>query len=383
MGKNLSEESNAAALPAAEETAEPPAGQVFYSLPTHPVILTWLILGINIAIWLLMTINGGSETTEVLIHFGAKVNGLIVAGEYWRLVSPIFLHIGILHLAFNSYALAAFGPAVERYLGAFRFFLIYLFSGVLGVIASFAFNDHLSAGASGAIFGLIGTLVVFFYVYRDKTGSGRNNQLYNVLTVAGYNLIYGFVSRNIDNFGHIGGLLGGLLIGALLVPRYQLYLNQYEDWVVVVDRVTQRRQWLVLAGGVAALVLLANLAVNERANSPSVLLEQAQQHLSMEEYAAALPLLQRVVAAEPQSVEGQFYLAMAYTGLGRYPQAAATYEALLKQSPRLAEAHWNLARLYVLMGEKAKARAELERFLQLNPTPSQRLQAEALLTQLK
>jgi len=261
--------------------------------------------------------------------------------------------------------------------------LIYLFSGVLGVIASFAFNDHLSAGASGAIFGLIGTLVVFFYVYRDKTGSGRNNQLYNVLTVAGYNLIYGFVSRNIDNFGHIGGLLGGLLIGALLVPRYQLYLNQYEDWVVVVDRVTQRRQWLVLAGGVAALVLLANLAVNERANSPSVLLEQAQQHLSMEEYAAALPLLQRVVAAEPQSVEGQFYLAMAYTGLGRYPQAAATYEALLKQSPRLAEAHWNLARLYVLMGEKAKARAELERFLQLNPTPSQRLQAEALLTQLK
>lgn len=377
----MSEEPDVTGL--SEETEKPPEGQVSYYLPTHPVILTWLILGINIAIWLLMTISGGSETAEVLIRFGAKVNGLIVAGEYWRLITPIFLHIGILHLAFNSYALVAFGPAVERYLGSFRFLLIYLFSGILGVIASFAFNDYLSAGASGAIFGLIGTLIAFFYVYRDQTGAGRNSQLYNVLTIAGYNLIYGLVSRNVDNFGHIGGLMGGLVLGTLLIPRYRLYLNPYEDWVVVVDRVTQRRQGLVLAGGVAALVLLAALAVNGRANSPSVLLEQAQYYLSQDDYEAALPVLQHVVAVAPESVEGQFYLAVTYTGLGRYPQAVTTYETLLQQSPRLAEAHWNLARLYLLMGEKAKARAELEAFLRLNPTPSQRLQAEALLTQLK
>lgn len=159
-----------------------------------------------------MTLAGGSTQKEVLIHFGAKVNELIVQGEYWRFFTSMFLHIGILHLAFNLYALWAIGPMLEQQIGRFRYITIYFFSGITGSIASFFFTNALSAGASGAIFGLLGALVS--YTRKDsklwRSGFGKN-----LVIIIGINLSLGFFEPSIDIYAHIGGLICGLILGRI------------------------------------------------------------------------------------------------------------------------------------------------------------------------
>ena len=160
-----------------------------------------------------------AQTRRVLVVFGAKVNELIVQGQLWRLVTPIFLHIGIVHLAFNTYAIYVFGSQIERFFGTARFVGLYLLSGIAGVLASFSFSPHPSAGASSAIFGLIGTEAAFFYRYRNAFGRRGQQRLYNILIVIGYNLAFTFVASNIDVWGHLGGLVAGAVLSWWLMPR--------------------------------------------------------------------------------------------------------------------------------------------------------------------
>ena len=109
-----------------------------------------------------MEMFGSSRNPYLLILFGAKYNPLILEGEWWRLITPMFLHIGLIHLVMNSFALYYLGTAVERIYGRYRFLFIYLFAGFAGTLASFLFSpDSISAGASGGIFGLFGALLFF------------------------------------------------------------------------------------------------------------------------------------------------------------------------------------------------------------------------------
>lgn len=140
------------------------------SLPLTKPLLSWIVLALNIIVWLLMTLGGGSTDIRVLVHFGAKVPWLVAGGEYWRLFTAIFLHIGFLHLAFNSYALYSLGPQVETLYGRNRFLMIYLLSGLAGSVASYVLSASVSAGASGAIFGLVGALTVYLIRQRDILG---------------------------------------------------------------------------------------------------------------------------------------------------------------------------------------------------------------------
>ena len=126
------------------------------------------------------TALGGSTQTDVLVRLGAKVTPLVAAGEYWRLFTSMFLHIGVAHLFFNGYALLVVGTELERLLGWGRFLAIYLLSGLLGSLASYAFSANLSAGASGAIFGLIGALGAFFFLHRERLGSWGRARLGNI-----------------------------------------------------------------------------------------------------------------------------------------------------------------------------------------------------------
>src|SRR5699024_3633976 len=126
-----------------------------------PVIIG--ILAFQLGIFLLMTASGGTTNYEVLIRFGAKVNGLINKGEWWRFLTPIFIHIGLVHLLFNSFALYIFGPTAEWLFGWLYLFLFYLLTGVGGNIVSYIFDPRsISAGASGAIYGLFGMYVYMF-----------------------------------------------------------------------------------------------------------------------------------------------------------------------------------------------------------------------------
>jgi len=182
-------------------------------------VFTYIFLGINILIFLLMSLAGGSMNEPTLLGFGAKQNSAIDNGQWWRFITPIFIHIGLIHLFFNSYALWMVGPQVEKLYGPARFVLLYVGTGVAGVAASYFYNPGVpSAGASGAIFGLFGVLLVFGLRYRNSippffkraVGTG-------VLPVIIINLIIGFtMSQFIDNSAHLGGLLAGAALAAMI-----------------------------------------------------------------------------------------------------------------------------------------------------------------------
>ncbi|TFD92288.1 rhomboid family intramembrane serine protease [Jeotgalibacillus sp. R-1-5s-1] len=180
-------------------------------------LLAYIFIFLQVVMFFILEQAGGSTNPYVLIEYGAKYNPLIIEGEWWRLITPIFLHIGILHLLMNSLALYFLGPIVERIYGRFRFLLIYLTAGFTGSVMSFLFTESISAGASGAIFGLFGALLYFGI---RKPGLFFRTMGANVLVIILINLVFGFSIPGIDNAGHIGGLLGGFLTaGAAALPK--------------------------------------------------------------------------------------------------------------------------------------------------------------------
>lgn len=179
---------------------------------------TYSLILICILIFILMYILGnGSEDTYTLLKFGANLDALTKNGQYYRLFTSMFLHIGIIHLLCNMYSLYIIGREVEIVFTKKKYLIIYLLSGIAGSILSLAFNHNtVCAGASGAIFGLLGALLYFGYYYRVYLGASVTRSILPVVII---NLIIGFASTGIDNAAHIGGLVGGILIAmAVGVP---------------------------------------------------------------------------------------------------------------------------------------------------------------------
>ncbi len=179
---------------------------------------TYIILVINLLVFLLMEFSGGTMNEATLLAFGVKSNLAIDQGEFWRLITPVFIHIGILHLALNSYALWMVGQQVEKLYGSARFVSLYVLMGIAGVAGSYAYHPmSLSAGASGAIFGLFGVLLIFGLRHRGRVpvffrrAIGRG-----ILPVIVLNLIIGFAIPVIDNAAHVGGLLAGIALASIV-----------------------------------------------------------------------------------------------------------------------------------------------------------------------
>lgn len=173
--------------------------------------VTFSIIVINIAIYILTAYFSRSFNIDiwVLIFFGAKVNELISQGQFYRFITSAFLHGNLMHVFFNMYALFNIGGLIEKVLGKKSFLVIYFFSAFSSSFLSYSFNPSVSVGASGAVFGLLGALVVLSLLGNENINKGL---LYNILIIIAINLVIGFAGRNIiDNFGHIGGLIGGLL----------------------------------------------------------------------------------------------------------------------------------------------------------------------------
>ncbi len=187
-------------------------------------MFTRLFIVVQVAMFLVLEWSGGSTNPDVLIHYGAKFNPLIEAGEWWRLLTPMFLHIGFLHLLTNTLALHYLGVTVERLYGSLRFLFIYVTAGFFGALASFLFTPSLSAGASGAIFGLFGALLYFGTVYRHLFFRTMGM---NVISLIIVNLLFGLLVPGIDNAGHIGGLVGGFLAsGVVHLPKRTAFGRQ-------------------------------------------------------------------------------------------------------------------------------------------------------------
>ena len=175
-------------------------------------IITYILIFINIVMFVLMYMLGnGSENTNTLIDFGANYILLTKAGEYYRLITSGFLHIGLIHLLLNMYSLYIVGTQVEYFYGKVKYIIIYLFSLIMGSLFTVALSsvNTVSAGASGAIFGLLGSILYFGVKYRGYIGNSLINQ---IVPVVALNLIIGFTTPGIGNAAHIGGLVGGYLI---------------------------------------------------------------------------------------------------------------------------------------------------------------------------
>lgn len=190
-------------------------------LPMVKPRFTYVFIGICAVVFVLMTLTGGTESSRNLIRWGANYAPLVDAGEYWRLFTANFIHIGVLHLAFNLYALFQLGQQVEAIYGYPRFIAIYLLSGLSGAVFSYLLTHGLSAGASTSLFGLFGALVVYFYKHREMFGKAGQQQLINLGVILLVNVIIGLSpGSNIDNFGHLGGFIGGAVLAWFLCPRY-------------------------------------------------------------------------------------------------------------------------------------------------------------------
>ncbi len=180
-------------------------------LPAQSPIVTYALLGITILVFLLQMgtqyLLVGYDLPEML---GVKSNELILAGQLWRLFTPMLLHASIIHIGLNMYALFIFGPGLEGHYGHGRFLTLYILSGFAGNVMSFIFSPANSLGASTAIFGLLGAEAVFLYQNRRIFGKSAQRALINLVTIAVINLIIG-LQPGIDNWGHIGGLLGGTM----------------------------------------------------------------------------------------------------------------------------------------------------------------------------
>lgn len=175
-------------------------------------IITYILIFINIVMFVLMYMLGnGSENTNTLIDFGANYILLTKVGEYYRLITSGFLHIGVIHLLLNMYSLYIVGSQVEYFYGKVKYIIIYLFSLIMGSLFTVALSsvNTVSAGASGAIFGLLGSILYFGIKYRGYIGNSLVNQIVPVVVL---NLIIGFTTPGIGNAAHIGGLIGGYLI---------------------------------------------------------------------------------------------------------------------------------------------------------------------------
>lgn len=178
------------------------------------IIATKIIILINIIAFFAMYIFGnGSLDSQTLINFGANFGPLVKSGQIYRLLTCAFLHIGILHLVFNMYALFIIGSQIENFLGKFKFLFIYIISAIGASLMSIIFSNNISAGASGAIFGLMGALLYFGYYYRIYLSSVLKQQIIPIIIL---NLFIGFVISGIDNAAHIGGLITGVLASMAL-----------------------------------------------------------------------------------------------------------------------------------------------------------------------
>lgn len=204
---------------------EGPLGQTGYRVRTRaeriPAVrflagaqVTSLIIGANVLVFLLMQLTGSPTSDRTLRRFGALVSPLPSA-QWWRLLTAMFVHFGFLHIIFNMLALLLFGGAIEQRYGKLRYLMLYLGAGVLGSATSLAFTHAtLSAGASGAIFGIIGAMLAVAVWNRHQPG--MSGQVRSLLFLIGINVFFGVASPGIDLRAHIGGVIGGFVIGSAL-----------------------------------------------------------------------------------------------------------------------------------------------------------------------
>lgn len=315
-------------------------------------LFTKIFLAIQVAVFIMMEIMGSSESTITLVEFGAKYNPLILEGEWWRFITPVFIHIGILHLLMNSVALYYLGAEVEKIYGSIRFFFIYLFAGFAGVLSSFIFSTgNLSAGASGAIFGCFGALL-YFGIMKPKLFLRTMGT--NIMVLLLINLVFGFMVSGVDNAGHLGGLIGGFLATAAVgLPKKMKPIYNVAAALLIV---------------IGSAVLLKYGFETQMKNSQDIpLASLASAYIEKGETEKAKSLLLSATDNGIPSSSAYFMLGNLSIDDKQYKKAKEYFETAVKLNPQFHQAHYNLALIYLQEEDVMSAKEHVEAALKLQP----------------
>jgi rhomboid protease GluP len=292
---------------ASENEPQPVMGAPWVRRGEASITLTQVLFGANVAVFLAMVLATSSMSDfpgQLSVHWGANYGPYTLSGQWWRLVTYMFLHGGLLHIGFNMWCLWDLGALAESLYGRWTFGAIYLVTGIAGGLASVGWNPHvLSVGASGAIFGLAGALIASFYLGEFSLPSiAIGGTLRSLLVFAGFNLFFGGVVGGIDNACHIGGLVSGLILGALIArgaPDPSALGRRVGVLVLMV---------LVVAGSALGVQRWRGFPMRFALGLPSLSENGPDQVIAR---------LQAVIRQRPNFVEAHFALADAYFKIGR------------------------------------------------------------------
>ena len=355
------------------------------------VSLTKILFGINVIVFIGMLLAGISimdPTGEQLAHWGADFGPYTLTGEPWRLLTSVFVHIGIIHIAFNMWCLWSLGALCESLFGSWTFGAVYLISGVAASVTSVAWRPlGLSAGASGAIFGIAGAAIASYYLGEFSVPRiAISGQLRSLVMFAGYNLFFGAISGHTDNAAHIGGLVSGLILGALIAR------------VAPSQNDTARR--LAVLALVSASVLAAFVGLEYWRGYP-LLVERAGDFLAEKHPDRAIPLLRGAILLKPDAVPAHlalgaslaaqqnhdaalrefatvaqvapstsglnYEMGLSYSALKRYDEAIAAFQKELALTGEDAEVEATLSDAYQAKGMTQQAVAAKQKAEQLKP----------------
>lgn len=312
------------------------------------------ILVVNLIVFLLLTLSGGSTDPQNLIRFGALFQPLVKEGQYWRLLTAAFLHIGIVHLLLNSYSLWVLGSLLERLYGTAQFACLYLVSALTGSLLSVSLTEGVAAGASGAIFGVAGAMAVGGLRYQAQIPASLKDTFgKGALPFIGYNLFYGFTNPGIDNFAHLGGAAGGALCALLMRPRQ--------------DRPSTVR---IIAAGFVALVLLL-VGIQFRTASIDQAYERdvmrAAGLLDAHDLKGADAAIQMLAKRGQRDWRFRYLLGGLRVQQGKLEEAVAELRQATRIDPKSAIAHNGLAKALFEKGDLDGGISELHQALRLEP----------------
>jgi rhomboid protease GluP len=320
--------------------------------------VTSALIAVNLGVFLAMTLSGASllqPSSEQLIRWGANYGPYSLDRQWWRMLTAVFVHIGLVHLLLNMWCLWELGSLAELLYGPRDFLGVYLLGGLGGSIASLAHKPMvLGAGASGAIFAIAGALITSLYLGKVPVPPRvLRVSLITLLAFAGYNLAYGFLKSGIDNGAHVGGLVFGLLLGVGLSGDFARSPGPIPAW----------RRELFPAMGV--LLLVATFGVRQ-VNRPVALLGKAEQEMRQGRAQAAITDLNRSLQLKP-SYAAYLLLGNAYVQAKQEALAQLAYERAVQLKPSDTVARYRMGVLYWKTRQLEPARAAFAKVTELDP----------------
>lgn len=284
---------------------------------------TTVLAAINVAVFAGMVLTGAGFMRfngQALIQWGANFGPLTLSGEYWRLITAGFLHSGLMHVAFNMWALWSLGQLSEKLFGSWITAAVYLLTGVGGAMLSVFWNPQVfEVGASGAIFGIAGATLSGIKFGNVSLSSWQKRSITSSLIFfAGFNLFIGYSIPGIDNVCHIGGFVTGLIFGVPLATANASGKKSFE-WMTILLAA------LVLAG-------LGSRVISVK-GQPARVQQEAITELEQQNYPAAIKLLEQATAEDPNDARLQFLLGYAYERTDQPDKAIAAYKLAVQLDP--------------------------------------------------